>query len=545
MGTVSAATPTSVASFARHAAWALLAGIYPDDGDYGEWQGHIAMLRQALDDGGQSQVAREFDILCSVNTDFAAIMAEDPPLQRARQIAVQPPAAKPVHNSMLVDPRADDEGNAQAAYALFGDCFLYCGAYGYLMWCGTHWSVEGAEASLQRAIVYTLNERRHAAAMHDIESIVKYCQGTAKRVRDCEFLFRSMVTVPVETFDQSPRLLNVKNGVLDLATGHLTPHDPSQRFTYCVSVPYDPNADMQLWLRFLSDVVGGGQDVIDYLQRAVGYSLTGHVQEENLFYIYGPTRSGKGTFQETLLKLMMPPLGIEVDFNSFTATREHDAQNFDLAGLKPARLIFSSESNKYQTLNAAKVKGLTGGDIVRCAFKHRDLFEYKPQYKMWLLSNQPVNGDVDDDALWGRVRVIEFPNSFLGQEDKLLKRRLQEPEHLTGVLAWAARGAILWFSSPRGLQAPESVTIATKKQRTELDYVQAWIDECCQYDPTNFEQSSDLYQSYRLWCKDSGTKEKSARGLGMVLTAKGFVADRRTLTGHRTVRGFVGLSIIP
>ena len=102
------------------------------------------------------------------------------------------------------------------------------------------------------------------------------------------------------------------------------------------------------------------------------------------------------------------------------------------------------------------------GDWVRCAFKHRDHFEYRPQFKIWLVSNHPVNADVDDDAAWYRLKVIEFPNSFVGREDKTLKERMKSPENLKAVLAWAIQGAIMWYGlGAQGLQTPPEIEQAT------------------------------------------------------------------------------------
>ena len=199
-------------------------------------------------------------------------------------------------------------------------------------------------------------------------------------------------------------------------------------------------------------MVGGGPAVIDYLQMAVGYSLTGHTSEECLWYVFGPSRSGKGIFTEVMLALLGSPLAIEVDFATFTAKREGDTQNFDLAPLKPTRLVITSKSNRYEVLNAGKIKQLTGGNYVRAAYKHRDLFTYRPQFKAWLVSNQPVNADVDDDALWYRVKVLEFPNGHAGQEDKTLKPRMKAADTLRGVLRWAVEGAKRWYAAPTGLE---------------------------------------------------------------------------------------------
>lgn len=538
---------------ARAAIRALLAGVRPDidPADCGQWADRIQLLIDAFDAGGQARAFWEFNLM-SGDLDLAALLADDPPAQPHQpQPAPAQPRALPVQ--FMLDQGADDEGNAQCLHQLFGKEFVYTEAYGYLWWTGTHWIAAGAEAALARAAVYTLKQRRVLAARADRENIVRCSQPSAKRIRDCLYIFRNMVTVPIEEFDHSPDELNCANGVLNLATGQLQPHDPGQRFTYCLPVEYDAGADQTMWRQFLADVVGGGPEVVDYLQMAVGYSLTGYTREECLFYIHGPTRSGKGTFTETLLALLPKPLAVEVDFTTFTADRGGDTQNFDLAPLKPARLIIASESNKYQSLNTGKIKSLTGGNEVYCAFKRRDHFSYRPQYKMWLVSNHPVNADVDDAALWHRVKVLEFPNSFADREDTSLKLRMRQPDTLKGVLAWAVEGAIKWYAlGPYGLgpHTPAAVSDATKRHRADLDFVQAWLDECCELNPAHWTSNEAIYRSYRNWCTDNGVEAKKVRSFVMSLKAKGFLVGvhqriSNPLGGPSTVRrGVVGLKVL-
>jgi putative DNA primase/helicase len=290
-------------------------------------------------------------------------------------------------------------------------------------WNGKFWDVTLAESILDAKVTEILRRRRIAAVDANKEAIVKASVTNRSKINACIEGLKQRLSISIESFDNNPDLINCNNGVVDLKTGELAEHDKSQRFTYCIPTKYNPKADFTVWTDFLNQVVGGGQEVIDYLKKAIGYSLTGHTSEECLFYCYGPTRSGKGTFTEALIELLGNPLSSEVDFNTFTAARDVDSSNFDLAQLRPAHVVFASESTRYRTLNAAKVKALTGGNRVWCCFKHKDFFSYRPRYSIWLTSNWPVNGDVDDDALWGRLRVIEFPNSFLGKEDKSLKQK--------------------------------------------------------------------------------------------------------------------------
>lgn len=483
----------------------------------------------------------------------AVIAAEDlimngtpPPVTPPNGNNAPPP---PNVNSMPVDKQlmafgANDEGNAQSVYLLYGRQFLYCNAYGYLHYNQRFWESEGAEAALNRAIVATLQQRCVLAIINNQDAILKASKPNAGNVKACLYLLQSLITAGVEMFDADPELLNCNNGVVNLRTGQLLAHTSSQRFTYCVPVDYSPQADCVEWIEFAAKVTSK-PEMVDYLQIAVGYTATGYTSEECLFYIHGPSRSGKGTFTETLLSILPKPLGVQADFSTFTAKREGDMQNFDLAPLKPARFVVASESNKYDTLNEAKIKTATGGDWIRCAFKHRDHFEYRPQFKIWLVSNHPIKGDVDDDAFWGRAKVIEFPNSFLGKEDKTLKARMKTPAMLEGVLRWMVDGAMMWFASTGGLSTPQAVIDATNARRNDLDFIQQWLDECCKLDPTAWTTNHDLRTSYEAWCKNEGVATKGAESFSRALSKKGFSVGvyGRTPLGKKA-RGVNGLSII-
>ncbi len=466
--------------------------------------------------------------------------------------ATEPPT--PRKESILLRADASDEGNARCIDALYQGQFLHVEAFGWMAHQRTHWGRELAESRLDRAIVDVLTRRRLEAVQNDREAIVRTTRATATNVRNCKYLFESLVPARASDFDSFPDLLNCKNGVLNLRTGDLVAHLPGQRFTYCLPIEYDPKADHSRWRALLLEWTGGDPQLVDFLQSAIGYTLTGHTSEECLFYLYGPTRSGKGSFTETILHMLgKEPLATEVDFSSFTMDRSHDSQNFDLAGLKPCRFVAASESSKYTSLNTARVKAITGGNEIRAAFKRKDHFTYRPQFKVWLSSNYPANADVDDDAIWYRLRVIQFPNSYAGREDKTLKRQLKERESLQGVLAWAVKGAIRWYNQEgTGLRAPKSIQETTANQRLELDYVGQWLDECIEVvDPTkanpsaHFVPNSALYLSYQEWCKENGVTPKHKRSLSMELRRKGLItgAQKKNALGQNQ-KGVIGIRMI-
>ena len=444
-------------------------------------------------------------------------------------------------DQILLAQGAHDEGNAQCVNALYAGQFCQNKAMGWLRYTGTHWTQEQAEDELDRAITKTLETRCRVALDNNRADLIARSIPNASKVGAAKSQFSSLVPASANAFDVDPNMLNCKNGVVDLRTGELHAHAPDQRFTYCTAVDYIPGAPDRTWVQWLEKAVG--KEYADFLQIAAGYSATGHTREEVLFYLFGPPRSGKGTFTETLLTVLGNPLAKEVNFATFTAQRTGDSQNFDLAPLKPCRFVAASESNAYERFNEAKVKALTGGNEVYCAFKHRDHFAYRPQFKIWLSTNQPVNADPDDDAVWGRLRIVEFPDSHLGREDKRLKERMKSPAVMEGVLAWVVEGARKWFAlGSAGLPELESSKRIKALHRGALDNVQAWIEETCFTGGNGFCSNSLLYLSYEKWCRENGIEPKKQKGFSQSLMRKGYQEDRTTHEG-KGVRGFRGIGL--
>lgn len=455
-----------------------------------------------------------------------------------------------------VAEEADDEGNAQCVVRMHGGRFLYCDAYGWLHYTGSHWIDEGAKAALERAIVATLRARCRQAVQSDRPSLAKAARPTAHHVRAASFLLSSLLYADVADFDASPDHLNVANGVLDLRSGELAPHGQAQRFTYCLEAEYDPGVDYRPWQDWLRRTLASdgdgrgkpGEAEAFYLQLAMGYSLTGHTSEEVLFYLYGPPRSGKGTFAEALLTLLgHEPLATEVSFGTFTRRRDYDQNSADLAQLKPCRLVVASEPGRAEWLNAAEIKRLTGGNLVYAALKYRDHFAYRPAYKIWLTSNYPPRADVDDDAVWSRLRVIPFPNSYVGREDRGLKARMKQPEMQRQILAWAVDGARAWYrTGARGLSTPPGIEAATRAARDALDHVAQWLAECVTVTGAgeDFVPNAALHASYEAWCQEMGARPHGITRLTQALKAKGLAAGSQRWHAGRNQRGCTGVQLV-
>lgn len=463
------------------------------------------------------------------------------------------------NDPLLLSAQLSDDGNAECVKARHPDKYAQNEAFGWIVYDGTKWTREGAENILEQDIKETLKARCRAGLQAGRSDLVKYALPNRSRVEGCKYFVRMDSYVNERIFDSKPDVLNCKNGTVNLKTGEIQPHRSSDYLTHCIEINYNPDADYLDWESWLTDTVNW-RELTEWLQTAVGYSLTGHNREECLFYIHGPSRSGKGTFLETISKILGNPLSKGTEFSTFTRQRDGNDQGFDLAPLKSARLVFASENKKYERFNEAKIKQITGGDFVSCAFKKKDIFEYVPQYKIWLLSNNPVNMDPSDDAAWGRFRIVEFPHSNLGKEDKTIKAGFKSPASQEGILAWAVKGAQKWYKlGASGLRELESSKRAKEEIRLELDVVKQWLAECCNTSTPErwgnsdesarclsdeWEANKELHISYKGWCEANGHKPKSGTGLTRDLKQKGFIPKLRKQSG-KVVRAILGICLKP
>jgi len=449
----------------------------------------------------------------------------------------------------LLTAGAHDEGNASCTYAKIKDMVAFNDSMNWLQYKDNHWEASNASALVENAIIDTLKARRAAAArLENSDDLLRATNPSAQHMLNAKRLLQRKVTVPIEEFDISLDELNCQNGVLNLKTGELIPHHYKHRFTYCLPARYNPNANTTFWNDWLLDTVGGKQDILDYLQLALGYSLTGHTQEELMFYIWGPARGGKGVFTETIINLLgQRPLATEVDIELFMTKEVNSGRaNFSLAALKAARFVAASESKENEWLNAKRIKQWTGNNYITAAHKYGHDFTYRPQFKIWLTSNFPPQMNADDDAAWSRIKIIEFPNSHLGHEDKTLKQKMLEPSNLEGILSWIVQGAIKWYTlGKQGLKTPSSISDSTKSARDDVDWVSIWIAEEVILTGSKKDKitGADYYQDYKDWCILNGVSIKGIRALNRSLKQANFeIGVPVTIHGH-TSRCWIGAKL--
>lgn len=448
-----------------------------------------------------------------------------------------------------------DLGNAERFIAQHGHKLHFVPAFdAWLVWDGVRWAVDET-GQVQRLAKETVRAMyRDAAAIKDHTDRRKALAAwaakseSASRIEAMVKLARNEETSdgPVRRtpadFDADPWALNVANGIVDLRTGQLRPHDRTARCRKFVPIRLEPDATCPHWLAFLERVLGGNTDLIDYVQRAVGYSLTGIADEQCLFFLYGHGANGKSTFVETLRRLL-GAYAANADFGSLME-RRGEGPRTDIARLERARVVTAAEGGEGKRLNEELVKALTGGEPVTARFLYAKEFEFRPEFKLWLSANHKPTIRGTDDGIWRRIRLIPFEVQIPGPEQ--IKERVMRAAldaELPGILAWALDGCLAW--QERGLWPPPAVARATASYRAESDVLGAWIEECALIDhddPACATQATLLYQNYRRWAETNGEYVLSQQMFGRRLAERGH-ADEKRGTGLSRTKWRLGIRL--
>jgi len=322
-------------------------------------------------------------------------------------------------------------------------------------------------------------------------------------------------------FDCDPYLLNCRNGVVDLRTGKLRPHNAADLITRMTGCDYDRKAECPTFLKFLHRIFDGSEALINFTQCACGYSLTGDTGEQVMLFCYGSGRNGKST----LLEIMRAVLGdyAQQSESSTFLLRPSDSIRNDIARMAGVRFVAAIEVGEGRRLNETLVKQVTGQDTITARFLHREYFEFVPQFKLWMAANHKPIIRGTDEAIWRRVLLVPFDVTIPPKEvDRNLLAKLNEER--AGILAWMVRGCIKWQRD--GWRPPEAVIAATKEYRAEMDVIAAFIDECCVINADARVVIGDLYRAYKKWAEVAGEQIDSQRSFSMRIAERDFERDR-------------------
>ena len=415
-----------------------------------------------------------------------------------------------------------DLATAEYAYSLYGGEIIYTPTHGWLRRTDTHWTTDQAEAHAQRRVNDALRQQAGEALATGQTDLLKRSIPDARNTRNVLYQFKSLATVSTADLDSVPYLLNTLSGVVDLRTGELATHDPSARFTYCVQTEYRLRAYVlthPLYREKLTEWFSGDMETIGFVERALGYAITGETKEEIAIWIQGQRRSGKGTMLNTPLELLGSPLGMSLAVRALTNER-NDPQGFAIAPLKPARFVVASESKRHQRLDDGLLKWLTGRDTIQVAHKGRDPFQMRPQFKLFVMSNHLPSFDAGDSAVMGRIKIVKMPNSYYGCEDKDLKAALLSKEQRELLLSLLVAQAGYYYRS--GLPIPKAIEDRAEEVRRANSPTHAWMGEAVFSKSGNQELLDDWYQHYCGWCEEWGFKPQVKGWFARTLNESGY-----------------------
>jgi P4 family phage/plasmid primase-like protien len=423
--------------------------------------------------------------------------------------------------------RPSDMGNGYRFARQHGDRARFCHPAGkWFVDDGKRWLEDASDEvmRLAKATAISINiEAAHTADDKLREALQKWARTSEAAAKLTAMLHMAQSELPVklETFDRDIFLFNCENGTIDLRTGELLPHDRENYLTKLSPVAYDEHATAPKWGAFLGQIFEYDEKLIRFVQKAIGYSLTGSVEEQIFIICYGTGANGKSVFLKTIAALVAE-YGQQVRTETLM-TKKYSGVSNDIAALRGSRFLAAIETESDHNLAEATVKQLTGGDAVRARFLFHEEFEFTPQFKIWLAANHRPQIKGTDHAIWRRIKLVPF-NRTIPKEQQNSKLDVELRDELPGILAWAVRGCLLWQAE--GLGETEAITNATAAYRDEMDSLREFLADCCVIGDNYQSTVSEIYARYETWCESNGEQSQPARWLRIQLMDRGIKPDR-------------------
>lgn len=452
---------------------------------------------------------------------LAALLAEndalEEPMPRSRIERIARSVARYEPKGSVPAFKATDAGNAER-FAYHNPDLRYCtDKEAWLAWDGVRWAEDvGGLVAHHRAVLTVRKIDADTASCEnaDIRTAMRAWANKSESSERIGAMVKMAKALPgvgatVGEFDRDPWALNVENGILDLRRGELRPHDRVAMCSKLAPVRFVSGARSAVLEKYLEAATGGDAEFIGFLQRALGYSLTGDVGAESLFLILGPGGSGKTTLLEAF-KDLMGDYSLTTAARTLMEKRSEGGHTSDVARMHGRRIICTSEIPKGKRLDAALVKSLTGGERIVARNIYAADAEFQPTGKYWLAANDAPGVSDDDSGMWRRIIRVPFTRVIPEAErDPAIKATLRtDPDARSALLSWALQGCLDWQArggGRQGLAVPEVVSKATQDYRNDQNPLRDFIDECC--DLTNGVAAvSEMRRAYADFCRTAGEK---------------------------------------
>lgn len=412
-----------------------------------------------------------------------------------------------------------DTGNAHRLFDKFATIIRY--SYNrkkWYYWDGKVWRVDDSGEIKKLADVVCEDIKREAFMEQDEKTqidLLRWANKTAASkgkeamIKECQHL--DGIPASPDDFDAYTDYVNCLNGIINLRNGELIPHDSNFMMSKICYSEYDQTGEKpELWLSFLNDVTNGNKELQDYIQKCVGYSLTGSTEEQCAYFLYGMGNNGKSTFLDTINDLLGGYAANAQPETIMMKKYGDSGAGSDIARLKGARFVTSEEPTEGVRLNEGLLKQLTGGSKVTCRFLYGDEFEYTPEFKIWIATNHKPIIRGTDFGIWRRIKLIPFEvNIPKDKVDKNLKYKLRK--EFPQILRWAVEGCMKWRAE--GITEPKCVQDAVKEYKKEMDLLAGFIDQCVEIDYNSRDKvpARILFQAYIKWAKENNEYEMSSK----------------------------------
>jgi putative DNA primase/helicase len=434
-----------------------------------------------------------------------------------------------------------DATNAQRLYREHGKDIRYNAAWKkWVVWNGSHWEIDEGALIHTKGLETVRNIYDEVLKTDDYRErieIEKYAMLSESMRRREAFVraasFIKELNITSDDLDPNPWLLNVKNGTINVTTGEFWEHRQEDMITKIANVEYKPDADCPLWKQFIREIMNFKADIINFVQTAAGWALTGDTSEQTLFILFGSGANGKSTFLNTIMYL----LG---DYALATPTetfmRKNGDQNTnDLARLRGTRFVTTTEAEQGRRLSEPLIKKITGNDQMTARFLYGEFFNFMPTFKIFMATNHKPVIKGTDYGIWRRIKLIPFTTRITEEkQDKHLELKLRE--EASGILNWLLEGTKRW--KKERLIVPLDILNATDEYRGEMDIIGNFLKECCTQTPGATIRIREFFKAYQEWCEENNEHAVSERFLGLRMKEMGF---ERTRTAD--ARYWLGLTL--
>lgn len=408
----------------------------------------------------------------------------------------------------------------------FGSKIRYCLMWNkFLIWNGTCWEIDKKGKVEEDCVDFVHHMYRGLRVITDLQLQKDFEKHLIKsesfrRIQALVGLLKMSKDIKVsdDELDTDNYLFNVNGITLNLKNGKVFPPEPTNLITKRSKFIYDKDAKCPTWDMFLLQIFNKDTDLIRFVQKAMGYSLSGDVREQCLFILWGTGANGKSTFLNVLQELFG-------DYACTTGTetfmKKTSEQSNDLARLKGIRLVTTTEVEQGKALSESLIKQITGGDEITARFLYGEYFSFKPTFKIFMATNHKPKIRGADNGIWRRIKMIPFTVTIPEeQRDKTLTEKLIAEN--SGILNWLIQGYALWRKE--GLNEPEAIRDANEEYRMDMDAVGTFVNDCFDLDASMRWRLPNqmLYQTYIKWCNANNERVMSQKWLTMRMSEKGF-----------------------